>query len=76
MSAQIDQAASTQRSLMNRLFISQMLQFSNAFSARGSFGGGDGEAQFASFLREEYAARLADRVQFLPEASVARGPRG
>lgn len=74
MSVQIDQALSAQRTLMNRLFVSQMLQFSGVFSTRGTFGGGDGEAQFASFLREEYAARLAERVQLLPDAAFARGP--
>ncbi|MBE9635897.1 hypothetical protein IQ782_03495 [Salipiger pacificus] len=54
---------------MNRLFLSQMLQFSGAFATRGTFGGSTGEDQFASFLREEYAARLAERVQILPEAA-------
>lgn len=60
--------------LLNRLFISQMLQFSGAFETRGLFGGGAGEAQFASFLRDEYANRLADRVALLP-TQPSRTPR-
>lgn len=56
----------TQHALMNRLFISQMLEFSGMFSARGHFGGGAGETQFASFLRDEYAARLSEKMDFLP----------
>ena len=60
----------TQYALMNRLFISQMLQFSGMFESRGAFGGGTGEDQFASFLREEYAGRLAERVQILPQQTL------
>ncbi|MCT4369767.1 hypothetical protein CLG85_005200 [Yangia mangrovi] len=59
-------AAAAANAQLNRLFISQMLQFSRAFETRGLFGGGAGEAQFASFLRDEYANRLADTVVLLP----------
>ncbi len=68
-------APSAQQALLNRLFLSQMLQFAEVIPTRGAFGGGAGEEQFASFLREEYAARLAERVQLLPD-HVAPGPAG
>lgn len=59
--------ANASNALLNRLYISQMLRFSGAFTERGSFGGGAGESQFVSFLREEYAARLGESLRLLPE---------
>ncbi|SDH31603.1 hypothetical protein [Alloyangia pacifica] len=63
----VTSSLSAQQALLNRLFLSQMLQFADVVPTRGAFGGGAGEEQFASFLREEYAARLAERVQLLPD---------
>lgn len=74
MSAGIDQTTGLQVSMLNRLFLSQMLHFAGAFPARGGFGASTGEAQFASYLREEYAARLAERVQVLPAAGLRTDP--
>lgn len=45
---------------MESLFLAQMLEAAGLDSARGSFGGGAGEAQFASFLRQEQASMMAD----------------
>ena len=42
-------------------FLSVMLQSAGLGAARESFGGGVGEAQFASFLAEAHAAALARR---------------
>ena len=36
-------------------FLSEMLAHSGLGEMQGSFGGGEGEAQFASFLRQEQA---------------------
>ena len=36
-------------------FLSEMLAHSGLEEAQGAFGGGEGEAQFASFLRQEQA---------------------
>ncbi|NDV98171.1 hypothetical protein [Salipiger sp. PrR002] len=58
--------------LLNRLYISQMLRVSGAFSARESFGGGAGEAQFSSFLREEIATQVADNLQILPASLLQK----
>ncbi|WP_226623840.1 chemotaxis protein chel [Alloyangia pacifica] len=66
------QALAPQHALLNRLYVSQMLKFSGLFASRASYGGGAGEEQFASFLREEYAARLADRVDVLPARLAQR----
>ncbi|ANT60274.1 hypothetical protein AYJ57_07805 [Salipiger sp. CCB-MM3] len=57
--------------LLNRLYVSQMLQFSGAFSARGNFGGGAGEGQFSSYLREEFATKIADNLQILPQEMLS-----
>ncbi len=59
--------ASSANALLNRLYVSQMLKFSGAFSPRGNLGGGAGEAQFSSYLREEFAAQIADKLQILPK---------
>jgi len=42
-------------------FLSVMLRQAGAGAPRGSFGGGAGEEQFASFLTEAYARGMADR---------------
>ncbi|MEM9343179.1 MAG: rod-binding protein [Pseudomonadota bacterium] len=40
-------------------FLSEMLKSAGFGEARDAFGGGIGEEQFASLLRQEYADRLA-----------------
>ncbi len=40
-------------------FLSEMLAHSGLGEMQGSFGGGEGETQFASFLREEQAKLIA-----------------
>ena len=42
-------------------FLAQMLKSAGFGGARGSMGGGAGEEQFASFLRQEHARALVDR---------------
>lgn len=42
-------------------FLSEMLAHAGLGTAAESFGGGIGEAQFASFLRDEQARALAER---------------
>lgn len=42
-------------------FLSQMLAAAGLDETRGDFGGGAGEAQFASFLRDEQAKAMVDR---------------
>jgi Rod binding domain-containing protein len=42
-------------------FLSEMLAHAGLGAAAESFGGGIGEAQFASFLRDEQARALAER---------------
>lgn len=44
---------------MEAAFLSEMLRHAGAGAARDSFGGGIGEDQFASFLREEQARAIA-----------------
>lgn len=41
-------------------FLSEMLAYSGLGEMQGSFGGGEGEAQFASFLRQEQARLMVD----------------
>jgi peptidoglycan hydrolase FlgJ len=41
-------------------FLSEMLAHSGLGEMQGSFGGGAGEAQFASFLRQEQARLMVD----------------
>ncbi|MEM9755197.1 MAG: rod-binding protein [Pseudomonadota bacterium] len=45
-------------------FISEMLKQARFGEARDAFGGGAGEAQFASFLRDEHAKALSERGGF------------
>lgn len=41
-------------------FLAEMLAHSGLGEMRGSFGGGQGEAQFASFLRQEQARLIVE----------------
>ncbi|MBK1634756.1 rod-binding protein [Rhodovulum adriaticum] len=43
---------------METLFLAEMLDAAGLDAAPGAFGGGAGEAQFASFLRQEHAAAM------------------
>lgn len=42
-------------------FLSEMLAHSGLGEMQGAFGGGDGEGQFASFLRQEQANRIVQQ---------------
>jgi peptidoglycan hydrolase FlgJ len=42
-------------------FLSEMLSHSGLGEMHGSFGGGEGEAQFASFLRQEQAKLIVQK---------------
>ncbi len=42
-------------------FLAEMLRHAGAGDARSSFGGGHGEEQFSSFLRNEQASAMAGR---------------
>lgn len=42
-------------------FLSEMLAHSGLGGVQGAFGGGPGEAQFASFLRQEQARLIVQR---------------
>jgi Rod binding domain-containing protein len=44
---------------MEAAFLSEMLRHAGAGAARDGFGGGIGEDQFASFLRDEQARAIA-----------------
>jgi len=59
-------------------FLAEMLKHAGFGDSRDSFGGGAGEEQFASLLRQEHARALADRggiglAESLFRALVARG---
>lgn len=41
-------------------FLSEMLAYSGMGEMQGAFGGGSGEAQFASFLRQEQARLIVE----------------
>lgn len=45
-------------------FIAEMLKQAKFGEARGAFGGGPGEEQFASFLRSEHADAIVSRGGF------------
>jgi peptidoglycan hydrolase FlgJ len=62
-------------------FLAEMLQFAGLGAEQDSFGGGIGEEQFASFLRQEQARLMADRggiglAQSLFDALVKQGTHG
>lgn len=42
-------------------FLAEMLAHAGLGEMQGSFGGGQGEAQFSSFLRQEQARLMAER---------------
>jgi peptidoglycan hydrolase FlgJ len=46
---------------LETVFLSEMLSFSGLGAVSSEFGGGAGEAQFASFLRAEQARLMVDR---------------
>jgi flagellar protein FlgJ len=46
---------------LEAVFLSEMLSFSGLGTASAEFGGGMGEDQFASFLRDEQARLLVER---------------
>lgn len=46
---------------MEVAFLSQMLSLAGLNDSASSFGGGIGEGQFASFLRDEQARMIVDR---------------
>ncbi|WP_037264233.1 rod-binding protein [Roseivivax halodurans] len=47
-------------SALEAQFLSEMLKATRVAEPRESFGGGAGEAQFASFMRDAYAEKLAE----------------
>lgn len=47
---------------LEQMFLEEMLKYCGPKSNSGAFGGGIGEDQFSSFLIEEQAAALADRM--------------
>ena len=47
---------------LEQLFLEEMLKYCGPKSNTGAFGGGIGEDQFSSFLIQEQAAALADRM--------------
>ncbi|MCU9849958.1 rod-binding protein [Defluviimonas sp. WL0024] len=53
------QALRSAADAMEAQFLSEMLKSAGLDQARDSFGGGVGEEQFASFLRQEQASGLA-----------------
>jgi Rod binding domain-containing protein len=46
---------------METAFLSEMLAHSGLGQSEGPFGGGEGEAQFASFLRQEQARLMVEK---------------
>lgn len=54
-------ALRVQAKALESAFLSEMLGYAGLGAARDSFGGGIGEEQFGSFLREEQAKALEDR---------------
>ncbi|MBC9246187.1 flagellar biosynthesis protein FlgJ [Paracoccus sp. 11-3] len=43
-------------------FLEEMLKYCGPAARKGEFGGGIGEEQFSSYLTQEYAAILADKL--------------
>lgn len=50
-------------SAIDRVFLAEMLKHVSTFAGEGSFSGGVGEEQFASFLAESYAHKLAEKIE-------------
>lgn len=46
---------------MEAAFLSEMLSYSGLGELQGPFGGGAGEAQFSSFLRQEQARLMVEK---------------
>jgi flagellar protein FlgJ len=46
---------------MEAAFLSEMLAHSGVGERKGPFGGGEGEAQFTSFLRQEQARLMVEK---------------
>lgn len=55
------EALHVQAKALEAAFLSEMLGYAGFGAARESFGGGIGEEQFGSFLREEQAKALENR---------------
>ncbi len=56
-----DAALMTQAKALEASFLSEMLGHAGMGEARDSFGGGVGEEQFASFLRQEQAKQMVEK---------------
>lgn len=56
-----DAALMQQARALEASFLSEMLGHAGMGEARDAFGGGVGEEQFASFLRQEQAKQMVDR---------------
>lgn len=54
-----DKAVSEQ---LEEAFLEEMLKYCGPVAREGEFGGGIGEEQFSSYLTQEYAAILADKL--------------
>lgn len=50
--------AKTQAEQLEATFLSMMMGYAGVGATKSSFGGGEGEAQFASFLRDAYAQEM------------------
>ena len=70
-----DSGHSPLSSAIDRVFLADMLKRVSTFSTGGSFSGGVGEEQFASFLAEAYADKIAERIKLgVLHGSVAQIP--
>jgi flagellar protein FlgJ len=58
---------------LEQLFLEEMLKYCGPGPLSGSFSGGAGEEQFASFLTREHAAILSQRVDLGFGSVFARG---
>lgn len=47
---------------LEKAFLEEMLKYCGPVAREGEFGGGIGEEQFSSYLTQEYAAILADKL--------------
>ncbi|WP_232962633.1 flagellar biosynthesis protein FlgJ [Paracoccus tegillarcae] len=59
---QLSQQRSDQR--LEQVFLEEMLKYAGPKPSKDMFGGGIGEEQFSTFLTREYAALLADSIDF------------
>lgn len=58
---------------LEQMFLEEMLKYCGPGPLSGSFSGGAGEEQFASFLTREHAAILSQRVDLGFGSVFARG---